>query len=144
MADESGLSRNRRYIVWDTEKASLNKLQTTTCSCMCRNCLFSLYCYRSLPSTCIFYLRPTTIKKESRKFPKKPVDSKRQFLSSAWSLRGLGESPVPTSNIVTSPSTFFLVFRCLVYQKDGICRLVAECESVPSFADLYSICLYIL
>jgi hypothetical protein len=28
MADESGLSRNRRYIVWDTEKASLNKLQT--------------------------------------------------------------------------------------------------------------------
>jgi hypothetical protein len=29
MADESGLSRNRRYIVWDTEKASLNKLQTT-------------------------------------------------------------------------------------------------------------------
>jgi hypothetical protein len=28
MADESGLSRNRRYVVWDTEKASLNKLQT--------------------------------------------------------------------------------------------------------------------
>jgi hypothetical protein len=28
MADESGLSRNRRYIVRDTEKASLNKLQT--------------------------------------------------------------------------------------------------------------------
>jgi hypothetical protein len=26
MADESGLIRNRRYIVWDTEKASLNKL----------------------------------------------------------------------------------------------------------------------
>jgi hypothetical protein len=30
MADESGLSRNRRYIVCGTEKASLNKLQTTT------------------------------------------------------------------------------------------------------------------
>jgi hypothetical protein len=28
MADESGLTINRRYIVWDTEKASLNKLQT--------------------------------------------------------------------------------------------------------------------
>jgi hypothetical protein len=26
MADESGLIRNRRYIVWDAEKASLNKL----------------------------------------------------------------------------------------------------------------------
>jgi hypothetical protein len=26
MADESGLIRNRRYIVWDSEKASLNKL----------------------------------------------------------------------------------------------------------------------
>jgi hypothetical protein len=31
-----------------------------------------------------------------------------------------GESPVPTSNIFTSPSIFFLVFLCLVYQKDGI------------------------
>jgi hypothetical protein len=30
MADESGLSRNWLYIVWDTEKASLNKLQTQT------------------------------------------------------------------------------------------------------------------
>jgi hypothetical protein len=28
MAAESGLSRNRRYKIWDTEKASLNKLQT--------------------------------------------------------------------------------------------------------------------
>jgi hypothetical protein len=32
MADESGSSRNRRYIVWDTEKASLNKLQNLTIS----------------------------------------------------------------------------------------------------------------
>jgi hypothetical protein len=30
MADESGLRTNRRYIVRDTEKAPLNKLQTTT------------------------------------------------------------------------------------------------------------------
>jgi hypothetical protein len=60
------------------------------------------------------------------------------------SLHGLGESHVLASNIVTSPFIFFLVFVCLVYQKDGICRLVVECESVPSFADVLSICLYIL
>jgi hypothetical protein len=49
MADESELSRNRRYIVWDTEKASLNKLQTYIHTCPSQShylhrtrwCLFS-------------------------------------------------------------------------------------------------------
>jgi hypothetical protein len=39
MADESGLSRNRRYIVWDTEKSSLNKLQNKQTSYFTRICL---------------------------------------------------------------------------------------------------------
>jgi hypothetical protein len=63
---------------------------------------------------------------------------------SSSSIHGLGESPVPASNIVTYPFIFFLVFLCLVYQKDGICRLVVEFESVPSFTDVFSVSLYIL
>jgi hypothetical protein len=54
-------------------------------------------------------------------------------LLSSSSLNGLGESAVPASNTVTSPSTLFLVFLCLVYLKDGICRLVVECESVVKY-----------
>jgi hypothetical protein len=60
------------------------------------------------------------------------------------SLHELGESPVPASNIVTSPFTFFLVFLCLVYQTDDIYRLQVQKKSVASFVRAFNICLYIL
>jgi hypothetical protein len=64
--------------------------------------------------------------------------------SSSSSLHGLGKTPVLACNIITSPSTFFLVFLFPIYQQDIICWLVVECESLPLFADIFSICLYIL
>jgi hypothetical protein len=92
---------------------------------------------RSNPTRAVFSLLKSVILNMLRN-----IIAALDFTSS--SLHGLGESPILASNIVTSPSTFFLVFLCLVYQKDGICRLVVECESVPSFADVFSICLCIL
>jgi hypothetical protein len=59
-------------------------------------------------------------------------------------LLGLGESPVPASNTVTSPSTFLAALR-LIYQTEDIYRFQEQCQSVPSFANvLFSISFYIL
>lgn len=51
----------------------------------------------------------------------------RKFLR-LYLLHGLGELPVPASNIVTSTSTFFLALLCLVSNADDIYRLAMECE----------------
>jgi hypothetical protein len=67
------------------------------------------------------------------------------MLSPLSSLHRVDESPIPASNIVTSPSTFFLVFLRLVYQADDIYRLEVECEFVPAFENVFPcICMYVL
>jgi hypothetical protein len=58
--------------------------------------------------------------------------------SSSSSLHGLGESPVPASNVVVSLS-IFLVYLCLVFRMVDIYVLVVECGYVPFFADVLSI-----
>lgn len=64
--------------------------------------------------------------------------------ASSSSLHGLVESPVLAANTVTSPTIFFMVFLRPVYRTGGVCRLEVECESLPSFANIFSIYLYIL
>jgi uncharacterized membrane protein len=64
--------------------------------------------------------------------------------SSSSKLHGLGKSPVMLYVTGTSSCTFFVVFLCLVYQKDGIRKHVVGFQSVPSFADVFSICIYIV
>jgi hypothetical protein len=57
--------------------------------------------------------------------------------SSPTPLRGLGESPVPASNVVSQ--SFFLVYLRLVFRMVDIYMLVVECGYVPFFADVLSI-----
>jgi hypothetical protein len=64
--------------------------------------------------------------------------------SSSSSLDGLGESPVPPSSIVASLSIVFLVYLCLVFRMVDIYMPVVECGYVPFFADVLSICSFIL
>jgi hypothetical protein len=75
---------------------------------------------------------------------RKGVVLQLESYKSSSSLYALVESPVLAVTIVRSPTTFFLVSLRPVYQTSGIYRLEEEYESVPSFANIFFVYLYIL